>query len=80
MTYLQKARARLAGSQLIRDEAGLSTVEYVIILVLIAAVAMATWQQFGSKLNSALGGASTQFDNTVGTAASQTGGGTPTPP
>ncbi|MGC4068880.1 MAG: hypothetical protein QM784_30400 [Polyangiaceae bacterium] len=43
--------------RLLSDERGLSTVEYVIILVLIAAAAVGTWSKFGStimgKINSA---------------------------
>lgn len=33
------------------DEDGLSTVEYIIILILIAVVAIALWQQFGQAVN-----------------------------
>ena len=32
------------------DEDGLSTVEYIIILILIAVVAIALWQQFGQAV------------------------------
>ena len=35
---------------LLRDTRGLSTVEYVIILVLIAVLAIGTWRQFGSAV------------------------------
>jgi len=65
MSYLQKARARLQGSSLVRDEAGLSTVEYVIILVLIAAIAIGTWQTFGTRVKSGLENASNEFDSNV---------------
>lgn len=41
---------------LMKDDAGLSTVEYVIILILIAVVGIAAWRTFGqtvvSKINS----------------------------
>jgi len=37
-------------SSLINDERGLSTVEYVIILVLIAAAAVGTWTKFGGTI------------------------------
>jgi len=66
MTYLEKARARLQGSTLVRDQAGLSTVEYVIILVLIAAIAIGTWQTFGNKVKDGLTKAQTNFDDHVG--------------
>lgn len=36
--------------QLFQDERGLSTVEYVIILVLIAAAALVSWQLFGATI------------------------------
>jgi Flp pilus assembly pilin Flp len=65
MSYLAKARARLNGMSLVRDERGLSTVEYVIILVLIAAIAIGTWKTFGGKVQSGLKNASEQFDENV---------------
>ncbi|MBO6934818.1 MAG: hypothetical protein JJ863_07580 [Deltaproteobacteria bacterium] len=36
--------------ELRKDKAGLSTVEYIIILILIAVVAIALWQQFGEAV------------------------------
>ncbi|HKO89787.1 MAG TPA: Flp family type IVb pilin, partial [Polyangiaceae bacterium] len=71
---LEKARARLQGSSLVRDEAGLSTVEYVIILVLIAAIAIGTWQTFGTRVRDGLTKASDNFDSNV-TKADMEGGG-----
>ena len=65
MSYLEKARARLYGSSLVRNEAGLSTVEYVIILVLIAAIAIGTWQTFGNKVKTGLEKATSNFDTNV---------------
>jgi Flp pilus assembly pilin Flp len=65
MSYLAKARARLHGSSLVRDEAGLSTVEYVIILVLVAAIAIGTWQTFGRTVTSGLSKATQQFNSDV---------------
>jgi Flp pilus assembly pilin Flp len=50
---------------LIRDDRGLSTVEYVILLVLIAAVAMGTWQTFGAEVQGKLDNASNAFTETV---------------
>jgi Flp pilus assembly pilin Flp len=40
---------------LIKDDRGLSTVEYVIILVLIAAAAVGTWKTFGGLIKAKLG-------------------------
>lgn len=42
-------------SALLRDEQGLSTVEYVIILLLVAAVAIGSWSVFGRQVKCALG-------------------------
>jgi Flp pilus assembly pilin Flp len=51
MTQLMNRFRRIAGqSSLIKDERGLSTVEYVIILVLIAAAAVGTWTSLGSTV------------------------------
>ena len=50
---------------LARDERGLSTVEYVVLLVLIVAVAVCAWSQFGSRVQGKLGQASGSFDTTV---------------
>ena len=65
MSYLAKARARLSGSNLLVNQAGLSTVEYVIILVLIAAIAIGTWKTFGESVESGLNKASETFDENV---------------
>ena len=46
----------------LRDERGLTTVEYVIVLCLIASVAVGTWQQFGSKVHEYLQGAERDID------------------
>jgi len=37
-------------NQLVRDEEGLSTVEYIIILVLIAVLGIVAWRSFGSAV------------------------------
>jgi Flp pilus assembly pilin Flp len=47
--------SRRRGAQLVRDERGLSTIEYVIILVLVAAIAIGTWSVFGHSVKCALG-------------------------
>lgn len=48
MTKLMNRFRRIAGKDsLVRDDRGLSTVEYVIILVLIAAACVGTWQKLG---------------------------------
>ena len=45
-----------------KDDRGLSTVEYVIILVLIAAAAIGTWQSFGGKVKEKIGNANTEME------------------
>jgi Flp pilus assembly pilin Flp len=50
---------------LIQDDRGLSTVEYVIILVLIAAVSLGAWQQFGGDVKAKLDDAGSRFNETV---------------
>ena len=44
---------------LVKDEEGLSTVEYIIILILIAVIAIVAWQSFGSAVKSKVQGATT---------------------
>lgn len=47
---------------LLSDEQGLTTVEYIIILCLIAVVGFAIWKKFGETVKSKVSGA----DNVVG--------------
>lgn len=51
------------------DERGLSTVEYVVLLVLIVAIAVALWNVFGNLLVTKLSAAATEFDQEVVTSA-----------
>ncbi|HTM44300.1 MAG TPA: hypothetical protein VL137_05060 [Polyangiaceae bacterium] len=51
--------------KLVADDRGLSTVEYVIVLVLIAAVAMGTWQKFGSMVKGKIEHTTDTYDETV---------------
>lgn len=56
MSQLMNRFRRVAGkSTLIRDERGLSTVEYVIILVLIAAAAVGVWTTLGTTIKTKIG-------------------------
>ena len=50
MNILNKIRAL----SLVRDTRGLSTVEYVILIVLIAAVAIGVWGEFGGLVKDQL--------------------------
>jgi len=47
---------------LLADTRGLSTVEYIIILCLIAVVGFAVWQKFGNTVKSKTRGADAQID------------------
>ena len=47
---------------LANDTAGLSTVEYVIILCLIAVVCFAVWQRFGNMIKGKIDGSTNTLD------------------
>jgi Flp pilus assembly pilin Flp len=48
---------------LLRDTRGLTTVEYIIILCLIAVTGFALWQNFGSSVNAKVGSSTTKIDS-----------------
>jgi Flp pilus assembly pilin Flp len=50
---------------LARDGRGLTTVEYVIVLCLIAAVAVGTWSEFGGKVKEYLEGAAGDINTAI---------------
>jgi Flp pilus assembly pilin Flp len=62
---VQRARFKRLIRDLQRDERGLSTVEYVVLLVLIVAIAVALWNVFGNLFVSKLSAAATEFDQEV---------------
>ena len=62
--FMQAAR-RTNRTSILLDERGLSTVEYVIILVLVAAAAVTLWVNFGETLRVKLGEATEKIDNEV---------------
>jgi Flp pilus assembly pilin Flp len=47
---------------LLQDQRGLTTVEYIIILCLIAVVGFAIWKKFGETVKTKAGGANTVVD------------------
>ena len=53
-------------STLLHDVRGLSTVEYVIILVLVVAVGIGGWQLFGQQVKCALGLATDEIGGAIG--------------
>jgi Flp pilus assembly pilin Flp len=52
-------------SDLILDNRGLTTVEYIIVLGLIAVVGIAAWQQFGETLTGEIGAAEGYISDVV---------------
>jgi Flp pilus assembly pilin Flp len=48
--------------KLARNEKGLSTVEYIIILVLIAVAGISLWQEFGDVLTEKISGATAEVE------------------
>ena len=71
---------RRASTTLLRDARGLSAVEYVVILLLVAAVAIGSWTMFGQHVRCALGlandtvAAGIGAESTVGAQACAKGG------
>ena len=58
-----------------RDQRGLSTVEYTVLLVLILAGAIALWKQLGSDVHKQLKSAQGEFSKKVAPAGRGGGGG-----
>ncbi len=56
---LNKIREKMT---LVSDQQGLSTVEYIIILGLVAVLGITTWKSFGTKLTAEVGEAETAMD------------------
>jgi Flp pilus assembly pilin Flp len=54
---LGRSKSQHTQSLLLRDERGLSTVEYVILLSVVVIGAIAVWQEIGDKFIKVLGGA-----------------------
>ncbi|HJK90970.1 MAG TPA: hypothetical protein RMH85_01515 [Polyangiaceae bacterium LLY-WYZ-15_(1-7)] len=53
----------LQQKKLAKDEDGLSTVEYIIILILIAVIAIVAWQAFGSAVKSKVEGSTSNISS-----------------
>ena len=64
MTNIVQSIRRFQGRSLalLRDTRGLSTVEYVIILVLIAVLAIGTWRTFGNAVKKQITDSSTSVE------------------
>jgi Flp pilus assembly pilin Flp len=67
MPVSQKPRAKLDP----RNEAGLSRVEYVIIAVLIAAIAVGAWKTFGENVDGDMAGGTSKRDTGIAAGAGE---------
>lgn len=56
---------RIRSHALVINTRGLSTVEYVIILCLLAVLAIGTWNEFGGKVREKLGDATKKISDEV---------------
>jgi Flp pilus assembly pilin Flp len=52
---MDQSKSVRASATLLSDEKGLSTVEYVVVLVLVVALAIGSWSMFGHQVRCALG-------------------------
>jgi Flp pilus assembly pilin Flp len=68
------ACSRVPRFEIVSDQRGLSTVEYVIILVLIAAAAVGTWSAFGATIKEMISSSNTTIANMDGTSTSNGNG------
>ncbi len=62
---LDSSKARPRALDVLRDERGLSTVEYVILLALIAVAAIGVWTTFGQQVHDAVENSNDAFDDVV---------------
>jgi len=53
-------------SRLFKDEDGLTTVEYALLLALLVVAAIAVWQGLGTALHNAVSSSSATLTNTMG--------------
>ncbi len=74
--FMKLARRAMGKNSMLGDERGLTTVEYVIILVLIAVMAIGVWKNFGSSITGQVTKSGAAID-TLDTPAPA--GGTPAP-
>jgi len=58
---MNKFRHFARQTRLVKDDRGLSTVEYVIILVLIASAAVGTWKLLGTTITTKINAANTEI-------------------
>lgn len=68
MASLKTRQSSRRTRQLLADTAGLSTVEYIIILCLIAVACFAIWGTFGQTVNERISQANTTMESLNGSA------------
>ena len=68
MATLKTRQSSRRAHQLLADTAGLSTVEYIILLCLIAVACFAIWQAFGQTVNSRISESNDTMNTMSGTA------------
>ena len=76
-TLMNRIRMATGRSYILSDQRGLSTVEYVIILVLIAVLAIGGWKTLGTNLRSKIdssGGEIEKLDQTNTSDSNNSGG------
>lgn len=76
--FMKLARRAMGKDSVLGDDRGLTTVEYVVILVLLAVMAIGTWRTFGDSIKGQVGN-STNAVNTLDQPASNTGTTPPAP-
>jgi Flp pilus assembly pilin Flp len=59
---MHKVRRLANKGTLLHDERGLSTVEYVILLVIVAVLSISLWQAFGTKLREQLTNSTSELE------------------
>jgi len=62
MQKKKREKSKRVKRSLLRDNRGLTTVEYIIILCLIAVVGFGVWKKFGEKVKEKVGGSTEQVD------------------
>jgi Flp pilus assembly pilin Flp len=56
---------KLRSSSLVRDARGLTTVEYVIVLAMIAVLAVGLWSKFGANISNYVKNSTKQIDQNM---------------
>jgi Flp pilus assembly pilin Flp len=66
---MNRVRRTFGKNALARDERGLSSVEYVVLLVLVVAACIGLWMNFGSQMTTKLGSVNTEMGKVTFTPA-----------